>query len=632
MSDGGHGHSTRMLVRRYLWPYRWPMGIAAGLSVAGSLVELAMPWPLLIAVDNAIGHKPLAGPLAHLLGPLQGRTIALAAVAAGSEVGLYALSALIDYLTTYLTGATSERIGADLRASVHAQLLRLSLRFHDGRRTGDLVTRLTGDVSRVEDALVAWLSTLLPEALTLIGMLVLLLAIDPLMALAGIGIVPLLGFVAIVRRRAVRPTQRESREQQGLLASHVTEVLRNVRAVQAFAQEPETLRRFAVRNQGATAANLVALDRSSRYAPLADVVLALGSSVVLFLGVVRVSSGRMTIGVMLVVLSYLTNLYSPIRSLTRLSSTLAKRAASQERIVEVLASEEVIVEALHPRPLVEVTHSIDFRGIDFAYRSGAPVLRDVSLTISAGSTLGIVGPTGVGKSTLLSLLLRLYDPDAGTIEIDGIDLRSLELSSLRTRIALVPQEPWIMDGSIRDNIVFGRPGASDAEVMAAARTALVDEFASRMPDGYDSPVGEGGVLLSGGQRRRLAIARALLRDALILLLDEPTTGLDASAEAEVMESIRRAARGRTVVLVTHSLRLATVADRVAVLKDGTIVEQGTPAQLAALGGVFRRFRDLQEPGTVLAGRSARGAGTTHTNGHQRAGVRSRRTDKPQEGR
>jgi ATP-binding cassette, subfamily B, bacterial len=621
MSDG---HATRLLLRRFLWPYRWPMATSACLAVAGTVVKLAQPWPLLLVVDNAIGHRPLPGMVAGVLGPLQGRPVALAAVAAGLEVGLYTLSAVIDYLTTYLTGAASERIGADLRAAVHAQLLRLSLRFHDGRRTGDLVTRLTGDVSRVEDALVAWLATLLPELLTVVGMLALLIAIDPLMAVTGVATVPLLATVAMVRRRAVRPAQGEAREQQGLLASHLTEVLRNVRAVQAFAQEPETLRRFVVRNREATRSNLVALDVSARYAPIADIVLALGSGMVLLLGVVRVTSGRMTVGVMLVVLSYLADLYSPIRTLTRLSSTLAKRAASQERILEVLGSAEVVPEHRRPLPLVAVEHAITFEKVRFAYQAGAPVLRDLSLSIPAGTTLAIVGPTGVGKSTLLSLLLRLYDPDAGVVRIDDVDLRRFRLASLRERIALVPQEPWIMDGSIRDNVVFGCPGAGDDEVMAAARLALVDEFASRLPLAYDTPVGEGGVLLSGGQRRRLAIARALLRDAAILLLDEPTTGLDAEAEAEVMEAIRRAGRGRTVVLVTHSLRLAAVADRIAVLRDGAIVEQGTPAELAALKGIFQHLQELQQPSMGRAP-AADTNGDGATNGSHSAGTRSRRS-------
>jgi ATP-binding cassette subfamily B protein len=541
-------------------------------------------------------------------------------VAALGEVVLAALGALLSYLTTYLIGAVSERVGADLRAAVHAHLLRLSLRFHDTRRTGDLVPRLTGDVSRVEDALVSWLSTLLPRLLSLAGILGLLLAIDPLMAAAGLAMTPLLGVVHILRRRAIQPVQNTARDEQGRLASHLTEVLRNVRAIQAFADEPESRRRFTVRNRVATRSNLEALDVSSRYAPLADVVLSLGSGLVLLLGVVRVTSGRMTVGVFLVVVTYIFSLYSPIRSLTRLGSTLAKRAASQDRIVEILASDELVPEDPDPLPLTGVSSAVTFHGVSFAYRPGMEVLRGLSLRIAAGGTTGVVGPTGAGKSTILSLLVRLYDPDEGSIDIDGTDLRRFRLSALRERIALVPQDPWLMDGSIRDNIALGRPHASDAEVMSAARLALVDEFAERLPGGYECTVGEGGVQLSGGQRRRLAIARALLRDAAILLLDEPTTGLDAGSEAEVLEAIRQAGRGRTVVLVTHSLRLAASADRVVVVREGTVVEEGAPAHLEVHDGVYGRLWRLQQPierfvpNGILVPEQQAGTAATHREG------------------
>jgi ATP-binding cassette, subfamily B, bacterial len=606
----GDRHGTRLLLRRFLWPYRWPMGVAAALAVTSTAVELATPWPLQLAVDNAIGHRPVQGVLAAVLGPVQAHgAIALGAAAAAAEVALAALGALIGYLTTYLTGAVSERIGADLRATVHAHLLRLSLRFHDSRRTGDLVTRLTGDVSRVEDALVSWLSTLLPRTLSLLGILAVLLAIDPMMAAAGLAMTPLLVVVHVLRRRAIRPAQSVAREEQGRLASHLTEELRNVRAIQAFADEPESLRRFVVRNRVATRSNLTALDVSSRYAPLADVVLSVGSGLVLLLGVVRVSSGRMTVGVFLVVVSYIFSLYSPIRSLTGLGSTLAKRAPSQQRIVEILASDDMVPEDPSPLPLTGIRRAITLRHVSFAYRSGTEVLRRLSLRIPARGTTAIVGPSGMGKSTILSLLVRLYDPDEGTIEIDGTDLRRFRLASLRERIAFVPQDPWLMDGSIRDNITLGCPGVSDAEVMTAARLALVDEFVTRLPGGYDCSVGEGGVMLSGGQRRRLAIARALLRDAAILLLDEPTTGLDAGAESKVLQAMRQASQGRTVVLVTHSMRMAATADRVAVLRDGAIVEVGAPADLEARDGHYGRLLHLQQPTETPVPNSHQGAAT-----------------------
>jgi ATP-binding cassette, subfamily B, bacterial len=592
-------------MRRFVWPYRVPLTLAAALAMAETVLDLAQPWPLQLAVDNAIGHHPVTGALAGLIGPLQGRgPLALGVVAGVAIVLLAATSALLGYLTSVLTGGASERIGADLRAAVHAHLLRLSLRFHDDHRTGDLVTRLIGDVSRVEDALVAWLSTLLPQLLTLAGMLVILVIIDPLVAAASLAVVPVLVVLTVLRRRAVAPIQDRSRQQQGLLASHLTEVLRNVRAVQAFAQQRSATARFIDRNRSATETNLAALEITARYSPIGDVVLAGGTGLVLALGVMRVSSGRMTVGVLLVVLSYLGNVYSPIRSLTRLGSTLAKRAASQRRIMEVLGSDDAVPEPRSPLTLTEVRGGISLDEVSFSYRPGSPVLHDLSLTVPLGRTVALVGPSGAGKSTVLSLLLRLYDPDRGRVLVDGVDLRRFSLASLRERIALVPQDPWLMDGSIRDNIAFGRPDASDEEIVAAARLALVDDFVSRLPGGYDCAVGEGGAMLSGGQRRRLALARALLRDAAILLLDEPTTGLDRPAEAEVAAAIHQAARGRTTIMVTHNLRLAATADHVAVLQSGTIVLEGSPAELSE----WIRERRRQRTTRASVARAGAGAG------------------------
>jgi len=419
-------------------------------------------------------------------------------------------------------------------------MLHLSLPFHDRHRSGDLVTRLTGDVGRVEDSLVAWLTTLVPEALTLAGMAVVLVAVDRTMGLAALAVAPLLALVVALRRRRIREAQRGSRDASARLAAEATEVLRNVRAVQAFTREEETSERFQGRSRGALRAVVGAMDLEARYSPLADLLLAGGSGLVLWLGVAAVTSGRITVGTLLVVLSYLGSLYGPIRSLARMARTLARGAASRERVLEVLASPEVVESspvALRAKPM---RRSLVMRDVSFSYPDGPPVLRGVDLEIKAGERVCVVGPTGAGKSTLLALLLRFYDPDHGVVDLDDFDLRHLELDSLRRQIALVPQDPWMLDGSIAANIGFGRPTASEAEVRLAARIALVDEFAEQLPDGYATEVGEGGVRLSGGQRRRVALARAILRDASVLLLDEPTSGLDPAAERAVLRALGRA--------------------------------------------------------------------------------------------
>jgi ATP-binding cassette, subfamily B, bacterial len=596
-------HRRRSL-RAFLKPYRGTLSLASGLTLVEALLDLARPWPLKLAVDNAIGGRPLGGPLAFLndLGPA-----GLAAVAALGGIALVGIGALVGYLITYLTSATAERVGADLRESVFGRLLQLGLPFHDRHRSGDLVTRLTGDVARVEDSMVAWFTVLVPEVLTLVGMVVVVLAVDLTLGLAALAVAPPLALVVALRRRRIRVAQRTSRDADAALAGEATEVLRNVRVVQAFTREPEAGARFGGRSRRAVRAALDAMDLEARWSPVADLLLAAGGGLVLWLGVTAVTGGRMTLGTLLVVLAYLSSLYGPIRALARLARTLARGAASRERILEVLDSGEVVPEAPDPVPASPPRRRLALRGVWFAYAEGAPVLRHLDLEVAAGERVCVVGPTGAGKSTLLSLLLRFYDPDARAVELDGADLRRLELASLRHQIALVPQEPWMLDGTIADNLAFGRPDATTEELEAAAHAAQLGDVINHLPDGWETQVGEGGVRLSGGQRRRVALARAILRDASVLLLDEPTSGLDAAAEQAVLDALDRAAEGRTVLAVSHRLSLAARADRVVVLDGGRVVEQGPPAELLAAGGAYARLWALQHPRELaLTGAPERG--------------------------
>jgi ATP-binding cassette subfamily B protein len=601
------GRSRPRSLPGFLRPYRGSLSLASGLILVETLLDLARPWPLKLAVDNAIGGRPLGGPLAMLdqLGPA-----GLAAVAAVAGIALVGVGALVGYLVTYLTAATAERVGADLREAVFGRMLGLALPFHDRHRSGDLVTRLTGDVARVEDSMVAWFTVLVPEVLTLAGMVVVVLAVDLTLGLAALAVAPPLAIVVALRRRRIRSAQRVSRDADAALAGEATEVLRNVRVVQAFTREGEAGARFSGRSRGAVRAALAAMDLEARWSPVADLLLAAGGALVLWLGVTAVTGGRMTLGTLLVVLAYLSSLYGPIRALARLARTLARGAASRERILEVLDSGEVVPEATDPVPAGRPRRGLALRGVWFAYTEGAPVLRHLDLEVAAGERVCVVGPTGAGKSTLLALLQRFYDPDAGAVELDGVDLRDLELGSLRRQLALVPQDPWMLDGTIADNIGFGRSwGGSgrrtpprmvqeppqDEQLEAAAALAGLDEVIARLPEGWDTEIGEAGIRLSGGQRRRVALARAILRDASVLLLDEPTSGLDAASEQAVLDALDRAAEERTVLSVSHRLSLAARADRVVVLDGGRVVEQGPPGELLAAGGAYARLWALQHP-------------------------------------
>jgi ABC-type multidrug transport system fused ATPase/permease subunit len=341
--------------------------------------------------------------------------------------------------------------------------------------------------------------------------------------------------------------------------------LRNVRAVQAFGRTDRAAAVFGARNRAVLDVELRAIEVDARWTPVADIVLAVGSALVLVVGGRHVLTGVLTTGQLLVVLAYLRDLYSPVRGLTRLSAVLAKAGASASRVRDVLECGEAVVDSADARPAPALRQDVRFEKVAFSYEAAHPVLQAFELRIAAGETVCLLGPSGIGKSTLLHLLLRLYDVDGGRILIDGVDVRDCTQASLRERFAFVPQDPWLLDATVAENIAFGNSDATRGGVLAAGRAALVDEFVDRLPFGYDTPLGEGGVRLSGGQRRRVAIARAAVSQAPMVLLDEPTASLDPRSAAAVVEAIRTTTTNRTVLLVTHDRDLAAIADRVVTL-------------------------------------------------------------------
>lgn len=556
--DGGGVVGGRAL--GLVGPHRRPLAAASAVAVGGSLLELARPWPLTLAVDYAIGGRSSEG----LLAPLDALSPqAVIVLAAGLSVLLAGSLGLVDLIVVRLTERAAERIGADLRQRTFDHALGLSLRWHDRGRTGDLISRLTTDVGRILDAIVAASASVVHDVTLVVGMVLVLLAVDPGLALIALIAVPVLAVLAVRQRRRVKDSQKDARVASARLASTATDLLRNVRAVQAFGRDRRAGRLFAADNRTALERELQAVDVEARWAPMAGVVVAACSGVVLVFGGFRVLAGTMTTGTLLVVVSYLNSLYRPVRSLARLSTTFAKAGVSVQRVHEVLGCEERIVEAEVAVIAPELQDRVRFSDVSFAYAPGEPVLEHLDLELGAGRITCLIGPSGAGKSTILHLLLRLYDVDTGAITLDGVDLRRCSIASLRRRMAFVPQDSWLLDGSIADNIVFGGgSGVTRAAVLAAGRRATVDEFALALPDGYDSSVGEGGALLSGGQRRRVAVARALVTGAPLLLLDEPTSSLDPTSAGAVMAAIRSAGEDRTVVVVTHDPALAEIADDV----------------------------------------------------------------------
>jgi ATP-binding cassette subfamily B protein len=529
---------------------------SATLTVLSILVTLALPWPLAFSVDHALGDLPAPAPLTDW------SPRSLLMLAALATIVLTAVSGLLDAASVAVGERAAERVGARLRSDAFGRSLELSLSWHATIRRGELVSRLTSDTSRVVDALIAVTSTLAPEMLALVAVLTVLVVIDPLLAVIGCAVIPLLAIVAIEQRKALRQAQQEARAAYGDTTATATELLRHVPAIQAFARSDAAVAGFEHHNGALLAADQRVVATEARWMPRADIVLSVGAGMVLALGGFQVLNGVQTVGHLLVVIAYLRELYAPVRALTRLSVTLARATVSAERVADVVEAEAVIPEAPGAIALDTDEAAVGFEGVTFGYDPVDPVICELVWSVPAGRTVCLTGPNGAGKSTLLLLLLRLYDADWGSVRVAGHDVRDLTLESLRTHISYVPQDPWLIDATLAENIAFGCAGATYADVIDAARATGVDQLAQQLPQGYDTPLREGAARLSGGQRRRVALARAVLRDAPLLLLDEPTASLDDRAVAEVAAAIAAAAQGRTAIVVTHDERLFGIADEV----------------------------------------------------------------------
>lgn len=584
----------------YVGPYRRALLLGAVLSLVEVGVSLAQPWPLRWIVDDVLGA---AGG-----GPAADAELRLT-IAVGALVGLFVAGAVVNYYASRLLSAAGLHIASALRVAVLDRLQRLSLGYHGSRRVGDLVARVTSDVAYTQDMIVQVLSTLLPSLLLVVGMFVVMLSLDPGFTLLALLATPPLALATHRSRRQLRQAARRVRKADGVLASAATENLSSIQLIQAFTLERDRLHRFRGLTDDSLSAGLEAVRLQSRFGPLVELSSAASTAVVLWFGAHRVLEGRLSLGVLLVFLSYLGSLYKPIKSLSKLSQTISKGAAAAERITEVMTTPLDIVDRPGAVP-VPVRGDVELRSVSFSY-GREPVLDDLSFRVEAGQTVALVGPSGAGKSTIAALIPRLLDVDGGQVLVDGVDVRDHPLASLRGRIALVAQDAVLLDGTLRENLVCGHPGASDRDVERAARLALVDEFAARLPDRLDTHIGERGANLSGGQRQRVSIARAILRDAPIVILDEPTSALDAASEELLVAALDNLPSDRTRLIVAHRLSTVRDADRILVVDGGRIVEAGTHDELMRVGGLYHRLASFQSGehrlGPVRAARNGRHA-------------------------
>jgi ATP-binding cassette subfamily B protein len=578
----------------YLKGQRGLIAGGAAAMLAAVLAKLAEPWPLKFVIDHVVPVGGQTGSGVAAIDALDPTT--LLAVAAIGLVLAIGLRALFDYLATLAFALAGARVLTRVRGDLFRHLQSLPMSFHQGARTGDLTVRLISDVGMLKETAVTAAMPLAVNTLILVGMVGVMLWLDWQLALIALLPLPLLWLSSLRFGRKIQDVSRKTRATEGQMAATASEALAGIRTVQALGLEAGMERAFG----GANAASLKQGVKSKKLAAglerLVDLLVACATALVLFFGARFVMEGRITPGDLLVFLTYLKNTFRPVRDYAKYSARLAKATAAGERVVSLLETRSESPDRPGAPALALRGGRLSFEGVRYGH-GGRPVLDGLDLEIPGGQSVALTGASGAGKSTLLSLALRLADPQAGRVAIDGQDLREVSRDSLRRAIAFVPQETVLFRASVAENLAVaaGRAPGRD-EIEAAARLADAHDFIAALPEGYDTELAERGATLSAGQRQRLSLARAALRDAPILLLDEPTVGLDAESEARVAGAIRRLADGRTTLLVTHDLALAARADRVVHLEGGRIVEDGPHADLLARGGAYARLWDRQGEG------------------------------------
>ncbi len=564
---------------------------AALCTLGATAAELLKPWPLKIILDHVILDKPVPRALRALQGLLPAGKVPLLLEAAAGIVVIALLGGLFSYFQIFITSSIGYRMVYALRRELFTHLQTLSLAFHTRARSGDLLTKIAGDTNTLKDVFADSILKFTSYVLTVAGMLAILAAIDWKIGFIALATLPFLGYSLLHLYRKTKLSVKTQKRQEGQVASRMSEVLSAVPLVQAFARERYEAEQFDAVTQETVRESIRVARLEAAATRSSEIITALGTAAAVLFGAFQVLKGRMLPGDLVLVVGYLTNMYKPIRQLAKLSTDFSKAMASAERISEILDIEPEIVDRPDALPAKGLTGEIVFRDVSFDYGDGRDVLRNVSFAVSPGQRLALVGVSGAGKSTIVSLILRLYEPQRGAILIDGRDIRQYRRASLRRHIGLVLQQSILFGATIRENIAYGKPRATSQEIEAAARAANADEFIRELEHGYDTVIGERGATLSGGQRQRIAIARALIRDAPILILDEPMTGLDGESEGKVREALDRLTAGKTSVIVTHDLQSVADADQVLVLDGGSVVDRGTHAELVERSG---RYRELYE--------------------------------------
>ncbi len=559
----------------FLRPYRWPVAASVGLAVASQASGMTIPWLTGAIIDDALPGED-EGRLALLVGLVVVFGVAKALLMVGRRL---------------ISGKLALAVEFDLRTALYGHLLRLSFRFFDTHQTGQLMSRATVDLTNVRFFLGYGLIFLTQHVLTVVAVVGILLFIDWRLALIALAVTPLLVAVAWRYSHVSHPVLRDVQQRIADMTTVAEEAIVGVNVVKAFAQEPALETTFRAKNERIFARSLEATRQRAFYLPLLSFLPLLAQGAVLVAGGYLVVDDRLTIGSFVAFNVYLLMLVFPLRMLGMWIGQVQRAAAAGERIFEVLDEPEDIREQQGARELPAGGGRIHFEGVTFAYEPGRPVLGGIDVELDPGTVVALIGYTGAGKSTLTALLPRFYDPQQGRVLIDGVDVRDLELSSLRRAIGVVSQDPFLFSTTVRENIAFGVAGATDEEVERAARMAQAHEFVSELPDGYDTLIGERGITLSGGQRQRIAIARALLLDPRVLILDDATASIDATTEASIRLALREVMRDRTTLIIAHRLSTISLADEIVVLEHGRVVARGRPDELREASALYREIED-----------------------------------------
>jgi len=590
----------RITVRELLKPHTGTLLLGLIAVVGEGAANLLQPWPLKIVLDNVLkshaGHASSQS-LAHLTRWVEGFAgadrLAILKFACIAVLAIAALDAICSYAEKYLTTSVGQWIAYDLRQAIYSHIQKLSLAFHDQKRTGDLISRVTSDIDAIQSFITSALLGVLINAITLVGMIGVMFYLNWRFTLIALSVAPALFVLVYSYTRRIKKASREVRKKEGEITSIVEEVLSSIRVVKAFAREEYEVRRLEEEGLEGVEIALRARGLKAKLNPIVDLIVAVGTCLVLWFGARLVLGGALSAGDLVVFVLYLSKMYKPMQELSKMTDTYSKAAVGYERIQEILHTDGQIHDLPRAIRAPRFQGRIEFDNVSFHYSPEAPILKDVSLLVEPGQIAALVGPTGAGKTSIISLIARFYDPVSGVVTIDDVDIRRFRQRSLRQQLSFVLQETMLFHAPVWQNIAYGKPEASRREIIHAAEVANASEFIEKLPEGYDAVLGERGMTLSGGQRQRIAIARAVVRNTPILILDEPTSGLDSASEKLVFEALDRLMQGKTVIVIAHRLATIRGAHTIFVINDRQIVERGNHERLMEQHGLYAELHNLQ---------------------------------------